>query len=145
MPLPERALSAHQLHHASIEHNLQLVLVLPSAQHEVARLQVAVDDWVWLPARSVEAPRLGGMPTTCCDTQRGTARPGDDTGQVAGSPMRLPVMQVCQAARCIQRNLDNSSNGKDLRSPEGVCQRPAAHELCDKNVGLLLRTGAQEL
>ena len=72
-------------------------------------------------------------------------RPGDDTGEVAGSPMRSPVMQVCQAARCVQRNLDSSSNGKNLRSPEGVCQRPAAHELCDKNVGLLLRAGAQEL
>ena len=41
----------HQLDHPGVKHDLHLVLVLPAAEHEVAGLEVAVDDGAGLPAR----------------------------------------------------------------------------------------------
>ncbi len=43
-------LKPHQLHHARVKHNLHLVLVLSAAEHQVARLQISMDNGVGLPA-----------------------------------------------------------------------------------------------
>lgn len=49
----------HQFNDAGVKHNLHLVLILPAAQHQVAGLQVTVNDGVGLPTQSPGAQQVG--------------------------------------------------------------------------------------
>jgi hypothetical protein len=133
----------HQLHHARVKYNLHLVLILSTTEQQVAWLQITVDDGVGLPASMHKLMTSMTLSKTCA------ALAGTSYAKVAPKQHRasrsVPVMKVCQATCGIHSNLHSTTYGEHLRTAKGVCQRPAAHELSDKDEGLLLGASAKKL